>query len=120
MSKHASLVDPALLVPRLSHPVGARAVAVALPTGIPDSPASPENRAASTTGSRIATGQGKQGSTEPVTLSIPGTVIRRARVLAATRGMTFSRLVAELLKEAVDNQLPSLLADLQGDEGGDQ
>jgi hypothetical protein len=52
---------------------------------------------------------------EPVTLSVPTAVLRRARVLAALRDVTLSSLVTELLQREVDRQLPSLLADLQSE-----
>jgi hypothetical protein len=36
------------------------------------------------------------------------------------KGMTISRLVAELLGDATDSQLPPLLAGLQSEEEGDR
>jgi hypothetical protein len=120
VSKHASLIDPASLVPRRSHPLGAPTLAPAPPPDSQDFPASQGYGDPPTTGSRIPAGRAKPGCAEPLTLSIPGHLIRKGRVLAAVRGTTISRLVTHLLEEAIQQDLPALLADLQGEEGGDQ
>lgn len=50
--------------------------------------------------------------TEPVTLSWPTGLARRGRLLAAVKGTSLSKLVADLLDDATKEGLPKLLADL--------
>lgn len=52
------------------------------------------------------------GKTEPITLSFPTGLARRGRLLAAVRGTSLSRLVADLVEQATREGLPKLLADL--------
>lgn len=51
----------------------------------------------------------KPSNTEAVTLSLPAGLGKRARLLAAARETSLSRLVAELLAAKIDEELPGLL-----------
>jgi len=55
-----------------------------------------------------------RGTTEPLTVSLDRELIRRIRVIAACRGTTTSRILASLVATAVERELPSVLAELQG------
>jgi hypothetical protein len=120
MSELAPLFDPASLVPRRTHPVDAPALEPAPPPESQDLPASQGYGDPPATASRIPLGRAKPGCAEPLTLSLPGHLIRKGRVLAAVRGTTISRLVSHLLEEATQQELPALLAGLQSEEGHDQ
>lgn len=51
----------------------------------------------------------KPSNTETVNLSLPAGLGKRARLLAAARETSLSRLVAELLSAKIDAELPGLL-----------
>lgn len=59
----------------------------------------------------------KKTSTEPLTISLKTEVLRKARILAASRGVKMSKLIAELLAEAVGRELPAVAARLQDPNG---
>jgi hypothetical protein len=55
-------------------------------------------------------------NTEAVTLSFPRGLPKRARLLAAARETSLSRLVAELLDAAIKEELPALLLNFKSEE----
>lgn len=57
----------------------------------------------------------KLSNTEPVTLSFPKGLSKRARLLAAARETSLSRLVAELLAAKIDEELPALILDFKSE-----
>lgn len=52
-------------------------------------------------------------TTEPITLSWPVGLAKRARLLAAAKETSLSKLVADLLQREIQDELPALLADLE-------
>ena len=59
---------------------------------------------------------GKKVPTQPLTISLTADLIRKARVLAATKGITVSRLIAGVLADAIARELPAAVADLRDSE----
>ena len=57
----------------------------------------------------------KPSTTEAVTLSLPAGLGKRARLLAAARDTSLSRLVAELLDTKIKEELPALLLNFKSD-----
>ena len=57
-------------------------------------------------------------TSEPLTVSLDKTLIRRIKVIAACRGTTTSKILASLVATAVERELPAVLAELQGDNTG--
>ena len=55
---------------------------------------------------------------EPLTVSLPSSLARQARIVVVARGITMSKFVTGLLEAAVAKELPSILADLSGSLGG--
>ena len=56
---------------------------------------------------------------EPLTISLTADLMRKARILAVARDITISKLIAGLLTEAVHRDLPSVLANLQEAQKGE-
>lgn len=97
------------------------------PTGTADNvehgpPETPGGSASATTGHSSSDSSPKSVA-EALTISLHRDLIRRVRVIAACRGTSVSRIVTSLLAEAVQRELPAVLAELQGDasatKGGD-
>jgi hypothetical protein len=64
-----------------------------------------------------------RSTTEPLTISLHRDLIRRVRVIAVSRGTPVSRIITSLLADAVDRELPAVLAELQHPietKGGDR
>jgi hypothetical protein len=121
MGEHKPLFDPGALVPRRSQSPRDASLARLPIHGDPSSAGSLKTVGRVDTGSSIPqAAQAKRRSTEPLTLSLPVSLVRKGRVLAAVKGMTISRLIAELLQRAIELELPTLLATLDAEEGGDQ
>lgn len=57
----------------------------------------------------------KPATTETVTLSLPTGLGKRARLLAAARETSLSKLVAELLAAKIDEELPGLLLNFKSE-----
>ena len=53
-------------------------------------------------------------SLEPLTISLPGPLIRQARIVVVAQRTTLSKLVTGLLEEAVARELPAIVAELSG------
>ena len=51
---------------------------------------------------------------EPLTISLPSPLVRQARIVVVALGTTMSKLVTGLLEEAVDRELPAIVAELSG------
>ncbi len=65
--------------------------------------------------------QGNKASTEPLTISLKSDLLRKARILAASKSITLSKLIGRILAAAVDRELPAVVAGLQETkEGEDQ
>jgi hypothetical protein len=54
-------------------------------------------------------------TTEPLTLSLTMGLPRKARLLAAAKDVSLSKLVSELLEEVIKRELPGLLAELSAE-----
>jgi hypothetical protein len=61
----------------------------------------------------------KEESTEPLTISLKADLVRKARILAASKGITVSRLIAGILADTVRRELPAAVADLYDPQEGD-
>ena len=69
----------------------------------------------------VAKGAKSRSLSEPLTISLKSDLIRKARILAASKSVTISRLIAGILADAVARELPAIMADLQETkEGEDQ
>ena len=61
----------------------------------------------------------KKDQAVPLTISLTPAVVRRARVVAASKEMSLSRLVSTLLEDVIKHELPGMLASF-AKEGGAQ
>lgn len=62
----------------------------------------------------------KKASTEPLTISLKSGLLRKTRILAASRGISLSKLIACVMADAVRRDLPAVAANLADSSGDDQ
>ena len=67
----------------------------------------------------VVKGAKSRSLAEPVTISLKSDLLRKARILAASKCVTISRLIAGILADAVARELPAVVADLQEPKEGD-